>query len=150
MEISYDLLSPEEKELLDSAEKELVNAYNPYNGQARVSSAIRTATGEVIVGASMANASSTVNLCAERVVIGQANAQGHRDIRELALIGTDADGIVENPIMPCGVCRQFMQEIVTITGQDISIICSNSDKTRIIKTSLSELLPMAYSGSPVK
>jgi cytidine deaminase len=140
-------LNKEEQELLDSAEKALANAYNPYNSQNRVGAAVRIKTGEIIFGSSLANASSTVNLCAERIAIANANTQGFRDITTLALIGTDSDGVVENPIMPCGVCRQFMEEYLTINGGDIEIICSNSAKDKIIKTSLKQLLPLPYSGS---
>lgn len=149
-EHSYETLSLGDKELLDAAAGELINAYNPYNNQSRVAAAAKLASGEIIVGASMANASSTVNMCAERVAIGTANSQGHRDITAVALVGTDQDGVVENPVMPCGLCRQFMNEIVGINGKDISIICSNGDKTKIIKTSLAELLPLPYVGNLIK
>ena len=140
-------LNNEEQELLNKAEQALANAYNPYNSQTRVGAAVRIKTGEIIPGSSMANASSTVNLCAERIAIANANTRGMRDITTLALIGTDSDGVVENPVMPCGVCRQFMEEYLTINGGDIEIICSNSAKNNIIKTSLKALLPLPYSGS---
>ncbi len=148
-ETKYQDLNGEEKELLDLAEEALVNAYNPYNNQNKVGSAVRIKTGEIIKGSSIANASSTVNLCAERVAIGTANSRGFRDIIALALIGTDSDGVVEKPVMPCGVCRQFMEEFLTINGGDIEVICSNSAKDKIIKTSLSQLLPLPYSGSTI-
>jgi cytidine deaminase len=149
MEIKYQDLNKVEQELLDSAEKGLANAYNPYNNQNKVGAAVRTGKGEIVIGSSIANASSTVNLCAERVAISTANSQGLRDIKIIALIGTDSDGVVEKPVMPCGVCRQFMEEFLTINGGDIEVICSNSAKNKIIKTSLKQLLPLPYSGSSV-
>jgi len=149
IEIKYQDLSQTEKELLDSAEKGLVNAYNPYNNQNKVGAAVRVENGQIVIGSSIANASSTVNLCAERVAISTANSQGLRDIKALALIGTDSDGVVEKPVMPCGVCRQFMEEFLTINGGDIEVICSNSAKDKIIKTTLNQLLPLPYSGSSI-
>ena len=140
-------LNKEEQELLNKAEKALANAYNPYNSQTRIGAAVKTKTGEIIIGSSMANASSTVNLCAERIAFANANTQGLRNITTLALIGTDSDGVVENPVMPCGVCRQFMEEYLTMNGGDIEIICSNSAKDNIIKTSLKALLPLPYIAS---
>jgi cytidine deaminase len=142
-------LNKEEQELLLEAEKALVNAYNPYNNQNKVGAAVRIKSGEIILGSSMANASSTVNLCAERIAFANANTQGLREVTSLALIGTDSDGVVENPVMPCGVCRQFMEEYLTMNGGNIEIICSNSAKDNIIKTSLKELLPLPYSGSSI-
>ena len=146
MNLKYKDLTKEEKELLDSAEKALANAYNPYNSQTRVGASVKTKTGEIIMGSSMANASSTVNLCAERVALASANAIGHRDIKAMAIIGTDSDGVVENPIMPCGVCRQFMEEYLTINGGDMEVICSNSAKDIVIRTSLKKLLPLSALG----
>jgi cytidine deaminase len=145
--MKFEELNKEEQELLVRAEKALTNAYNPYNSQNRVGAAVRTKSGEIIPGSSMANASSTVNLCAERIAIANANTQGFRDVTALALIGTDSDGVVENPVMPCGVCRQFMEEYLTMNGGDIEIICSNSAKDNIIKTSLKALLPLPYTAS---
>ncbi len=145
-EIKFTDLTKDEQTLLIAAEKALTNAYNPYNSQTRVGAAVKTKSGEIILGSSMANASSTVNLCAERIAIGSANTQGFRNVTSLAIIGTDSDGVVENPIMPCGVCRQFMEEYLTMNGGDIEIICSNSAKNKIIKTSLKQLLPLPYNG----
>jgi cytidine deaminase len=145
--VKFADLSGEEQNILNEAEKALAHAYNPYNNQNKVGAAVKTKTGEIIIGSSMANASSTVNLCAERIAIANANTQGYRDISTLAVIGTDVDGVVENPVMPCGVCRQFMEEYLTMNGGDITVICSNSAKDNIIKTSLKELLPLPYSGS---
>ena len=144
--MKFEDLNKDEQILLISAEKALANAYNPYNSQTRVGAAVKTRSGEIILGSSMANASSTVNLCAERIAIGSANTQGYRNVTSLAIIGTDEDGVVENPIMPCGVCRQFMEEYLTMNGGDLEIICSNSAKDKIIKTSLKQLLPLPYNG----
>jgi cytidine deaminase len=146
-EIKFADLNQEERELLDQAEKALANAYNPYNSQTRIGAAVRTGSGEIVLGSSMANASSTVNLCAERIAIANANTLGLKGLSALALIGTDSDGVIENPVMPCGICRQFMQEFMPKDGGDIQIICSNSTKDKIIKTSLAELLPLPYSNN---
>jgi cytidine deaminase len=145
--ITYKDLNGKEKKLLDFAEKALKNAYNPYNSRTKIGAAVQTREGKIIIGSSMANGSSTVNLCAERVALANANTQGYRDIMAMAIIGTDSDGVVENPVMPCGVCRQFMEEYVSSNGGDIEIICSNSSKDVIVKTSLKKLLPLPYDGS---
>lgn len=146
-DITYTSLSTENKKLLIEAERALSQAYNPYGTQTKVGAAVRTKSGKIIIGSSLANASSTVNLCAERVAIATANSLGYRDLEALAVIGTDIDGLIEKPVMPCGVCRQFMEEFITINGGDIEIICSNSTKDKIVQTSLKKLLPLPYSGS---
>lgn len=146
VETSYEELSAEDKKLIDAAEGALVNAHNPYSSsQIKVASAVRTASGEIITGASYVNDSSPSSICAERSVIVTANSLGQKDLRAMATIGTKKGGI-KNPVTPCGNCRQVMQEVVNISGNDLTVICSNDDKTKIIVTSLAELLPLPYRG----
>ena len=148
-EIKYKDLNAKEQELLNSAERALANAHNPYNNKTRVGAAVRMKTGEIVIGSSIATSSSSVNLCAERIAIGTANSMGLKGIVAMAIIGTDSDGVVENPVMPCGICRQFMEEFMPADGGDIEIVCSNSAKDKIVRTSLKKLLPLPYLGSSV-
>jgi cytidine deaminase len=146
IETSYEQLSNENKELLDAAEKALVNSHNPYSAsKIKVAAAVRTISGEIIVGASYVNSSSPSSICAERAAIITANSLGKKDLQAMAVIGIKEGGI-KNPVTPCGNCRQVMQEVVNISGSDLIVICSNSDKTKIIITSLKELLPLPYIG----
>ncbi len=142
-ETSYLQLSPEHKDLLDAAEKALGNSYNPYNSQIKVAAAVRAVSGEVVTGASYVNSSSPSSICSERAAVITANSLGKRDLVAIAIIGKKEGGIV-NPVTPCGNCRQVLQEVVNISGHDLIVICSNSDKSRIMITSQSELLPFAY------
>lgn len=145
IETSYTELLNDEKELLDATQQALQNAYNPYNSQIKVASAVRTASGDIVSGASYVNSSSPSSICSERAAIITANSLGKRELVAMAIIGFKEGG-VKDPITPCGSCRQVMQESVNISGQDLIVICSNSDKTRILKTYLSELLPFPYGG----
>lgn len=140
---SYSQLSDGDKELLDAAEQALPNAYNPKPSSIRVASAVRTVSGEIVTGASYATTSSPSSICSERAAIITANSLGKRGLIAMAVIGKKYGGVNE-PVMPCGNCRQVMQEVVNITGKDLVVICSNDDKTKIIKTTLSELLPLPY------
>ena len=145
-ETSYEQLSNENKELVDAAEKALVNSHNPYSAsKIKVAAAVRTTSGEIVTGASYVNSSSPSSICAERAVIITANSLGKKDLQTMAVIGMKEGGI-KNPVTPCGNCRQVMQEVVNISGRDLMVICSNGDKTKIIMTSLKELLPLPYTG----
>ena len=145
-ETSYEQLSSENKELVDAAEKALVHSHNPYSAsKIKVAAAVRTTSGEIVTGASYVNSSSPSSICAERAVIITANSLGKKDLQTMAVIGMKEGGI-KNPVTPCGNCRQVMQEVVNISGRDLMVICSNGDKTKIIMTSLKELLPLPYTG----
>ncbi|MBM3469859.1 MAG: cytidine deaminase [Armatimonadetes bacterium] len=78
-------------------------AYSPYSRYA-VGASVLTASGAVISGCNVENASYGLSLCAERVAIHRAIAEGHRRMRAVAVV-TDA-----RAAMPCGACRQVMHE----------------------------------------
>lgn len=78
-------------------------SYSPYSRYA-VGASVLTASGAVISGCNVENASYGLSLCAERVAIHRAVVEGHRKIRAVAVV-TDAPAA-----MPCGACRQVMYE----------------------------------------
>lgn len=142
--LKFQSLNPTEKKLLRAAEKALIHAYNPYSNS-YVGAAVLTETKDIISAASIATASSSVNLCAERCAIAAANSHGHRHLIALAIIGRAKDHDYDEPITPCGVCRQFLFEFDLLTKGDFKVICSNSKKTKIYRFTLEELFPYPYS-----
>src|SRR5687767_13856536 len=120
-------------ELRDAAFAAMENAYAPYS-QFRVGSAVRTTTGEVVTGCNVENAAYGEALCAERVAVAAAVAQGMREFEEIA-IATEAD----DPAPPCGSCRQTMSEF----APDLRVI-SYSKNGKQAAWRLSDLLPEAF------
>jgi len=49
------------------------------------------------------------------------------------------------PPMPCGRCRQIISEASFLAGDDIEIISANVDLSKVIITSILELLPAPFS-----
>ncbi|MDI6771602.1 MAG: cytidine deaminase [bacterium] len=78
-------------------------AYSPYSRYA-VGASVLTASGAVISGCNVENASYGLSLCAERVAIHRAVAEGHRRMRAVAVVTNSPSA------MPCGACRQVMHE----------------------------------------
>ena len=120
-------------ELRDAAFAAMENAYAPYS-QFRVGSAVRTTTGEIVTGCNVENAVYGEALCAERVAVAAAVAQGMREFEEIA-IATEAD----DPAPPCGSCRQTMSEF----APDLRVI-SYAKNGRQAAWRLSDLLPEAF------
>jgi cytidine deaminase len=120
-------------ELRDAAFAAMENAYAPYS-QFRVGSAVRTKTGEIVTGCNVENAAYGEALCAERVAVAAAVAQGMKEFEEIA-IATEAD----DPAPPCGSCRQTMSEF----APDLRVI-SYAKNGRQAAWRLSDLLPEAF------
>lgn len=78
-------------------------AYAPYS-RFPVGAAVLAASGAVVAGCNVENASYGLSMCAERAAIHRAVAEGHRRLRAVA-VAAGHDGA-----MPCGACRQVMQE----------------------------------------
>jgi cytidine deaminase len=78
-------------------------AYAPYSGYL-VGSAVLTADGSVIYGCNVENAAYPATICAERVALTSAVAQGKRDFLAIAVATKDGGS-------PCGTCRQVMLEL---------------------------------------
>ena len=128
-----------EEKLLEEAKKAMGRAYAPYS-HFRVGAAVLSSDGRIVNGANYENASYGCTICAERVAITRANVEGINDIVSIAVIGSS-----DEPITPCGACRQVLSEASSRCGRDIEVIMSNSNKEKIKKMRVSELLPLAFS-----
>ncbi len=109
------------------------HAYAPYSGF-KVGAALLAADGEVFTGCNVENASYGLSMCAERVALFNAVAQGRRSFIALAVA---AD--TEDYCSPCGACRQVLAEF----GGDIAVYMANKDGAFRAATAV-ELLPAAF------
>ncbi|MFT4311593.1 MAG: cytidine deaminase [Candidatus Woesearchaeota archaeon] len=139
----YKDLTSEEQNLLIKAKETLNTAYNPYS-KFYVASALLSNKGEIITGSNIENASHTPTICAERAAIASANAKGIREITKIAIIAKSENSNTKEVTSPCGVCRQTIYELSQISNTNIEIIMSNTDMTKIVKSTINELLPMAF------
>ena len=102
--------------LLMRARKAATRAYCPYSNF-HVGAAVRCDDGSVIEGCNVENASYGLSICAERVALFIAISQGKRPL-ELAVSCVDAHTDASpGSCMPCGACRQVMQELLPTTAQ---------------------------------
>ena len=100
----------------------------------RVGAALLTKSGKVFTGVNVENASYGLTNCAERVAVGKAVSEGHRQFQAIAVVAPSA------ALSPCGACRQVMAEF----GECV-VICADSRNTRRVKIHLlSELLPHSF------
>lgn len=105
------------------------NAYCPYSGL-RVGAAGLVDDGRVVLGCNVENASYGLTLCAECTLVGQLRITGGGKLVAVACRGGDGE-----LLMPCGRCRQLLQEF----GGPVCLV----DTPRGVLP-LSDLLPDAF------
>ncbi|MGE4352910.1 MAG: cytidine deaminase [Oscillospiraceae bacterium] len=122
-----------DRELLDMAEKAAKNAYIPYSKFA-VGAALECADGTVYTGCNVENAALGDTICAERTAFVKAVSEGKREFVRIAIHGES-----ENYCMPCGSCRQFMQEL----APNIEVLCTKAGG-RYVSYKLDQLMPHPF------
>ncbi|HHW73494.1 MAG TPA: cytidine deaminase [Firmicutes bacterium] len=122
------------RELMELAIKAREMAYVPYSNF-KVGAALLAADGQVYLGCNIENAAFSPTNCAERTAIFKALSEGTRHFTALAVV---AD--TEQPVPPCGVCRQVMAEFF---DPEMPIYLGNL-KGEMVQTSLQTLLPGSF------
>ena len=121
------------EELVSLALKAREYAYAPYSGFA-VGAAFLTTGGTVYTGCNVENSSYGLTMCAERVALFTAVAQGERNFAALAMAaGTEVY------CSPCGACRQVFVEF----GGDLKIYMANCHGA-YKETTATQLVPEAF------
>ena len=124
-------------DLITAARDAAAKSYSPYSGFP-VGAALRFADGSVVTGTNIENASYGLALCAETVAVSKAMADGVRG----GLVVVAVTGPGDEPITPCGRCRQVLNELAQLGGTDPDILCVGPHEIRRLR--LSELLPDAF------
>jgi len=119
--------------LIDEARKAMKNAYSPYY-KFYVGSAVLTKSGKIYSAGNIGAVVGGAEICAERAALTKAISEGERDFEAIAVIGN-----TDNPITPCGVCRQFIIEF----GKNIKIIMANTNG-KIVVREINQLLPYPF------
>jgi cytidine deaminase len=122
MNIDWQLLR---NEALEAMKK----AYVPYS-KFPVGVAALVDDGRIVTGCNVENASYGLTLCAECGLVSSLIASGGG-----RLIGFACVDISGNPLMPCGRCRQLLQEH---GGSRLQLMTDEGVKT------LNDLLPWAF------
>ena len=120
-------------ELIAAARKARENAHAPFS-HFRGGAALRTASGRLIGGCNIENASYGLTLCAERVAIFKAVSEGEKKFDAIAVV-TDAEQLTR----PCGACRQIIWEFCG----DVDVVLANlRGKVEVHK--MRDLLPAPF------
>lgn len=144
---SENELSPEDRKLLKQARRAALAAYAPYS-QFRVGAAVALESGLMVTGNNQENAAYPSGLCAERVALFAASAQ-HPGMKFKAIAVACCKGRDE-PVTPCGGCRQVLHEYERMHGSEIKmILAGEKGKVWVVKRA-GDLLPLAFDSAKLK
>jgi cytidine deaminase len=130
--------------LLSEAKKAATNAYAPYS-RFKVGAAVLLANGEIVIGNNQENAAYPSGLCAERVALFHASAvYPNVAVLAIAVTAISEKSIIDEPITPCGSCRQVMAEYEKKSKSDMKVIMQGQEGPVLIAPSMRTLLPFSF------
>ena len=144
-----DELSVADRELIEQAMKATDNAYAEYS-HFYVGAALRLANGRIVIGANQENADFPSGLCAERTAVFSAQANfPDQSIEALALVARNDNGLIDNPVTPCGACRQVLLGVEERYGLPMRILMYGKSGVYSVG-SAKDLLPLSFVDSSMK
>lgn len=119
---------------IEIAQDACKNAHVPYS-KFPVGACLVTEDDKVFTGVNIENASFGLTNCAERTAIFKAVSEGHKKFKHIVIVG-DTD----QPISPCGACRQVMIEFCKPT-MPVTLVAKDGST---LDMTLGELLPYSF------
>lgn len=139
-------LSAVEQQLIERAIATARDAYTPYS-QFQVGACLLLDNGSFVQGNNQENAAHPDGLCAERVAIFAAHAMHPGSaIKMMAIAAIYQDRILDQPVYPCGSCRQVLLESENRFGQPIRILMYGGKGIQVAN-SIRDLLPLSFDSS---
>ena len=122
-------------------------AYAPFS-DFPVGAAVLLGDGQIVSGNNQENASFPVGLCAERTTIHQA-ASRYSDplIKTLVVVAGSRSKDNQEPVAPCGVCRQAIAQYELRQNCAIPIYFKGAEGPIYKASSVADLLPFTFGDS---
>ncbi len=147
---SAETLPPADAALLQAAKDATRQAYAPYS-RFRVGAAALLTNGQVVTGTNQENASYPVGICAERTTLSAVSSffPGVA-VETLAVSYDNEQGPSEQPVTPCGICRQTLAEYQQRFQRPIRLILGGLRGKVIVIPDAGHLLPLSFSSDNMK
>ena len=141
---SMEELPSQDAELMRIAHEATKRSYAPYS-KFHVGAAVRLANGEIMTGNNIENAAYPSGLCAERVAMFAAMAKYPGvAIEALAITACSATKTIEEPVAPCGACRQVMVEVEQQSKQPLRVLCQGETGPVMVFDGIESLMPFIF------
>ena len=136
-------LTTEEQQLTDRALQASYHSFAPYS-HFHVGAAVLLENGITVIGANQENAAFPSGLCGERACIFSAQSQyPDQPIRILAIAARYGEEQTEEPVTPCGSCRQVILQMEQRYHKPVEILLCGKEKYYRV-SSIHDLLPLSF------
>lgn len=134
-----------EKALVGEAVMAASGAYAPYS-HFMVGAALLLDSGEIVRGDNVENAAYPSGSCAEKTALSFAvvNFRGKKVV-SIAIAALADGSLTEEPVPPCGNCRQMLIEEEQRSGGPIKIILAGKSAIYVLENSQA-LMPLSFTG----
>lgn len=137
-------LNPLDAWLLNEAREVTKQAYAPYSNF-HVGAVAKLINGKIVAGTNQENASFPAGLCAERVLLSSASMlYPDIPIETIAISYHNTNGYSNQPISPCGICRQSLKEYEGRLNHPIRLILGGMEGKVFLFERAGALLPLAF------
>ncbi len=141
---SIDELQGNDKSLALQAIEATKSSYSPYSEFA-VGAALLLDNDDVVLSSNQENGAYPSGMCAERVAIFYAGSKfPDIPIKAIAIAANYKGAIPQQPLAPCGACRQVMIESQMRGGKPFKVIMVGERKIVIVEDA-TFLLPFTFS-----
>lgn len=142
---SKDELPEADKTLVAEAIRAASGAYAPYS-HFMVGAAILLDDGTIVHGANVENAAFPSGSCAEKTALSyMVSNYGKRRAVTIAIAALTDGQLTEDPVPPCGNCRQMLIEEEQRSGSPVRVILAGRSAVYVLDTSQS-LMPLSFTG----
>ena len=143
-ECQLEELKPTEQQLVELAIEGTSRSYAPHS-HFHVGAAIELENGVQIIGCNQENAAFPAGICAERSAIFAAGAQyPETPVKTLAIATRDTAGeLTDEPVTPCGTCRQVLIETETRFAHPVRIILYGRNRV-FVMDGIRHLMPLSF------
>lgn len=139
-----------DRELVLAAKEATYTSYAPYSNFF-VGAALRMGNGEIVLGSNQENAAYPVCQCAERTALHASSAlYPGIPVIQIAVIARVGEGFLEQPVTPCGACRQVLSEYEQRAKGNLEVFLVGGENLIYKIKSAKDLLPLSFDSSFLK
>jgi cytidine deaminase len=143
-------LDSDDSALLHQARNATSRAYAPYSNFF-VGAVAKLNNGALVFGSNQENASFPVGICAERVLLSSVSSlYPGVAIETIAISYDNRSGESNQPVSPCGVCRQTLLEYEQRQQRPIRLLLSGMEGEVYMIERASMLLPLSFTSEDMK